>query len=109
MSKNIFNLAERATGYIKENIKSDINEDEVTGELYQEFSESTKAKVEILDRLQTGQGVVVQGMRDKRLNGRKGYIVAIDRNVECPIVVDLHIEDDIFAKYCFKRENLRSV
>lgn len=61
------------------------------------------------EELQIGERVVVQDMIDKRLNGRKGYIIAIDRNVECPIVVDLHIADDIFGKYSFKRENLRSV
>lgn len=59
--------------------------------------------------LQTGQGVVVQGVSDEYLNGRKGYVIDIDRDLECPIEVDLHIKDDIFGKYSFKRENLRSV
>lgn len=35
MSKDLWDLAERVTKYIRENIKDDINEDEVTGLLYQ--------------------------------------------------------------------------
>lgn len=61
------------------------------------------------EELQIGQRVVVQGVSDEYLNGRKGYVIDIDRDLECPIEVDLHIEDDIFKKCCFKREHLRSV
>lgn len=108
MSKDLWDLSERATKYIKENIKDDINEDEVTGLLYQEFCEPTKTEVKALDGLQIGQRVVVQNMRTKYFNGKEGYIVEVD--TDYPIItVNLHIEDDIFEKHCFKREHLRSV
>lgn len=111
MSESLLYMTERATKYIKENIKSDINEDEVTGELYQEFSEPTKAELQILEGLQIGERVVLQGMIDryKRLNGKEGYIVDVDMNMDYPIIVNLRIEDDIFVKYYIKRKNLRSV
>lgn len=111
MSKDLWDLAERVTKYIRENIKDDINEDEVTGLLYQEFCEPTKAEVKVLGRLQIGQRVVIHNISDysnKYLNGKEGYIVEVDMDIDYPIIVNLHIEDDIFAKYCFKRENLRS-
>lgn len=111
MSKGLLYMTERATKYIKENIKSDINEDEITGLLYQEFSKPTKAELKILDGLPIGEMVVVQDMIDryKYLNGKEGYIFDVDINIDCPIIVDLRIEDDICQIYCFKRENLRSV
>lgn len=112
MSKDIWDLAERATKYIRENIKDDIDEDDVIGLLYQEFCEPTKAEVKILDGLQIGQRVVVCNISEysnKYLNGKDGYIAEVDMDINYPIIVNIHIEDDVFAKYCFKRENLRSV
>lgn len=112
MSKDLWDMAERATKYIKDNVKDDINEDMVTGELYLEFYEPTKAKLEILGELQIGERVVVKNMNDysnKYLNGKEGYIYDVDIDINYPIIVNLQIDGDIFAKYCFKRENLRSV
>jgi len=44
MSKDLWDLAERATKIVKEQIKTDINEDEMTGIFYQEFCEPTVAE-----------------------------------------------------------------
>lgn len=42
MSKDLWDLAERATKIVKEQIKQDINEDEMTAIFYQEFCEPTE-------------------------------------------------------------------
>lgn len=111
MSKSLWDMAERATEYIKDNIKDDIDEDMVTGELYLEFCEPTKAEVETLDGLQIGQNVVVHSICDfssKYLNDKEGYIVDVDIDIDYPIIVALKMADDIYPKHYFKRENLRS-
>jgi hypothetical protein len=41
MSKDLWDLAERATKIVKEQIRQDINEEEMTGIFYQEFCEPT--------------------------------------------------------------------
>lgn len=41
MSKDLWDLSERATKIVKEQIKQDINEEELTGIFYQEFCEPT--------------------------------------------------------------------
>lgn len=44
MLKDLWDLAERATKIVKEQIKEGINEDEMTGIFYQEFCEPTEVE-----------------------------------------------------------------
>ena len=104
-------MAERATKIVKEQIKQDINEDEMTGIFYQEFCEPTVAEKELLDDLLIGDKVMVKiKIEDlKNMKGKVGYILGVDIEYpEYPISVNLKVGDE-FIECRFKRIELEKV
>ncbi|MBY6838689.1 hypothetical protein [Clostridium botulinum] len=112
MSVDIWDMAERATKIVKEQIKNDIYEDEVTGIFYQEFCEPTVAEKEILNGLEIAQKVIIQNTNNKFANEMVGYVEEINVFQKYnPILVSYEnklIKPSSLLAWV-KRENLRSV
>jgi hypothetical protein len=111
MSKDLWDLSERATKIVKEQIKEDINEEEMTGIFYQEFCEPTVAEKELLGDLEIGDNVIVKTEIEnfKTMKGKSGYVLNTDVNFpEYPISVNLKIGEE-FIECRFKRDELEKV
>jgi hypothetical protein len=106
MSKDLWDLSERATKIVKEQIKNDINEEEMTGIFYQEFCEPTVAEKELLGDLSIGDKVMIsKEVNDlKNMKGKIGYVLNADINYpEYPISINLKIGQE-FIECRFKRD-----
>lgn len=112
MEKDLWDLAERAAKIVKEQIKEDIKEEEMTGIFYQEFNELTVAEKQILNGLEIGQKAIIQDIDDKIANGKECYIEDVNVQQEYhPILVSFDALEIDYIGYerWVKRENLRGV
>lgn len=111
MSKDLWDLAERATKIVREQIKEDINEDEMTGVFYQEFCEPTVAEKQLLGDLLIGNKVIINKSIDdlQNIKGKNGYVLGANLEYpEYPIRINLHIGNE-FIECRFKRDELEKL
>jgi hypothetical protein len=73
VSKDLWDLAERATKIVKEQIRADINEDEITGIFYQEFCEPAVVEQQYEIKY---KWMLDNGFKEDYCSGRKGCVLS---------------------------------